>query len=108
MLCATDIWRVTGFVEGDPFAARRRFCALAEMLALRFLPSETALALTLARPLIPASGAMTPLEARSMWLSVACALSGVAAGNCWLSGPAVPSAVREPPPGIWALSLKGE
>src|SRR5215467_5704869 len=103
-----DIWRLTGLVEGEPLVARRRLSAFAEMLALRFLPSETAWTSMLATPLIPASGAMSPLDARSMRLSVAWTLSGVAAGNCWLSGPAVPLALRDPPPGTWALSLKGE
>src|SRR4030081_351120 len=100
MLCATDMGRLTGLADGEPLRARRRFWAFAETLALRFLPSETALRSTLAKPLMPALGSMMPLLARSMWVRAAWVLSGVAARNCWLRGPAVPSAVTAPPPGI--------
>src|SRR5260370_39727244 len=86
MFCTTVSWTRTGFGEGEPFFATRRPWMLADTLALRFLPSESALRSTLAMPLIPASGATTPLEARSRWEIATCALSGVAGGVCLFVG----------------------
>lgn len=70
--------QIDRFGEGEPLRASWRFWALAEMFALSVFPSEMALRSTLARPLTPVSGAIRPLDARSMWLSTAWVLSGVA------------------------------
>src|SRR5438046_2462768 len=82
---------------GELCLAARRAWMWAATLALWFLPSERALRSTLARPAMPASGEMTPLEARSRWEMAMWVLRGVAEGLAWLMGPAVPSAVSEPP-----------
>src|SRR5260370_26916395 len=97
--------RSTGLGEGEPFLARRRPSTWAAALALRVWPSEMVLMSTLARPLMPASGAMTPLSARSMGGRVAGALSGVPAWLCWLGGVALPAAGRAPSLGRWAWGV---